>query len=192
MSSRLGGTPEVHAHGWPFLAVLATHRLGGVDVTMPSATVRLEGRQAHVDQLVVHGSRISGATDVDRARVGSLDGSAHLGWQELSTALGQQVTSAGGNRVLVRRHVEVAGLSVQAEASGVPQVVGGRLHLAQPRVTAGGLTLSGDAAQQVADSATSQVVLPSRAGVTVTSLSAVPDGVTVGLHGDDVELSRLR
>lgn len=48
LAERLGTTPEVQAHGWPFCAMLVTHRLPGAQVRADQISGHVDGQQVSV------------------------------------------------------------------------------------------------------------------------------------------------
>ena len=187
LGSRLGTTPEVTAHGFPFLATLLTGTAPQVDVTAPSATLTIQGHQVDVTELDVQGRQVGPVSDLADAHAQQLDATTVVGYEQVSRAMDVTMSSAGGNRV--RLTGELLGNSFEVVA--VPSVQAGRLELADPQVSVGGFALPVAQAQAVVDRIEDSAELPSVANLELTGLRAEPRGVELTVHGTDVALSEL-
>ncbi|NEB03520.1 DUF2993 domain-containing protein [Streptomyces sp. SID13726] len=102
--------PSVHVSGFPVLTQLARGRLDHVDLTAHGIPANGSTRPLPVTRLTVgvDGLSTSGSADVAHAR--SVDATAFLSYEDLSNALGVQVSRGDGpDRVEVTASLPVAG-----------------------------------------------------------------------------------
>ncbi|MEL4503982.1 DUF2993 domain-containing protein [Luteococcus sp. H138] len=191
LQPHLGAKPQVRVHGWPFLLVLATQRLDGVELSLPQARVELAGKPTTIDELVVRGDDVSGVFDPGTARVSSLVASARLSHAQASRIFGARVSSAGQGRITIRSST-LPGAHGDVTVTGRPEVVAGRLVIGDPSASVDGQTVSDQQAVAYAGQVSDLVALPNHVGLKVSSLTVDEAGVRLGVSGTDLSVARLR
>lgn len=188
------GTIGVDIGGWPFLAVLATDRVSSVDVTIPTATVRKDGRQATFRDISLHAAGVRNARDLDNAVVDQASASARLDWKELSRLSGATITSAGGTRVQVVRDVSILGATIAVKVSASPglDTADRSVTLGEPQASLDGITIPSALLKPAMGSLSQKMVLPDLGSLRYQSLTADSRGVVISLTGTQVRLKDLQ
>lgn len=188
LAERLGSTPTVEAGGWPFTAMLWTHRLGSAHVAADQISGRVDGQQVTVTDLDVVAKNITDPTDLDRARAAAVVVRATGDWETLSRRLGVELSGAGQGRVKAR--ATVAGVPV--ELVGVPVTKGDGLSLTDASGTIAGQPLEQAQLDAAIAALEPELELPTVEGFTPDSVEVVDDGLRLGFVGHDVAVSRFR
>lgn len=187
----LGTKPTVRTHGWPFLAVLATQRLDGVEVSLPQARMELAGKLVTVDRIWVRADDVSGVFTPRSARLGALRGKASFGYQQFSRLVGVRMSPAGDGRVTFRSS-SLPGVAQDVAVTGGAAAADGRLVITDPVASVGGQRVGEAQARTYADLVCQVVALPNQARVKVTSLEADESAVRLGVSGANLSVVSLR
>ncbi len=174
--------PSVRVVGFPILPQLVAERLDQVTITAPSGSG---------DGLAVRDIRLD-AVDLTRSgstvRVGGLTGSALVGYAALAARAGLPAGSMGPGPeglVSVRRSVSLLGASVVVVLQLRVTAAGQALDVQLAGADLAGVPLGA----AVPDGLTGHLpVAGLPAGVTLSRVTAGPDGVTVGVAGHDLVL----
>ncbi|HIW29756.1 MAG TPA: DUF2993 domain-containing protein [Candidatus Luteococcus avicola] len=188
LAARLGTTPDVQAHGWPFCAMLLTHRLPGAQVRADQISGHVDGQQVSVTDLLVEADSITNPTDLDQAKVGRVVVHGTADWATLSRRLDLAVSDGGGGRMKVA--TTVAGQ--QVELVGQPVIAGDGLSFSNATGTLGGKPLDQGLVEAAVMVAQGELQLPRVEGFTLSDVEVVEGGLRVGLVGNDVAVSRFR
>lgn len=186
-------TVGVSIGGWPFLAVMATHRLSSVDLSIPTATVAKDDQKVTFTKVSVHATDLRNVRDMQTAVVGQAAASGHLSWQELSRLGGVTVSSGGDSRVQVARTVSVLGADVTVMVSASPGIdpATRTVTLTDPRASVDGITIPSTLLTPALSAMSRRMVLPDLGSLRYESLTVDSAGVEIALAGTQVEVKDL-
>ena len=110
----------------PFLGVLLTDELQGLDATIPTATVARDETTVTFHDVNIHANGIRHAREESRTVAETMSATGRVNWPELSRLAGGKITyndDAGANgKVTIVRDMSVLGARVGVSISAVPGV----------------------------------------------------------------------
>ena len=185
------GEPDVDIEGFPFLTQVLGRSFGSVRVGADA--VDPPGDGLTVQRLDLHLRRVKAADRFRSLTAGEVDGTADLSYAAVGQLVGRPVSYAGDGRIRVELTSRIGSSSVNATVVGAPSV---DLESQTVRLDNPAVTVNGRAVPQALASTLARTLLRAAPlsgiplGLEVTSLEADEDGVTAGLRGRDVPLSR--
>ncbi|GAB3623761.1 DUF2993 domain-containing protein [Mariniluteicoccus endophyticus] len=182
--------PQLDINGVPFLTQVVNNRFGSVD--MHGSGLHLyDGRESlSVDRLDVHLTDVVTANRYQRITASGLEGTAVLGWREVSRLAKIDLSYAGGDRVAADLSPSVFGQTITFKVSGRPVIdpttqalslVDTRAELAGQKVPDSIVDLAMDMLKPT------PIQLP--LGLRATGVATTAEGLSVGLTGRDVRLA---
>ncbi len=171
---------------------VARQRFDEVHVVLPGIELKevREGVRADIDLVL---RDVVASKQFTRYVAGSLSGTTTFSWQQVSSVVGQPISAAPGGRVALTYAFTVAGIKLTAQVSAKPAInAAGALYLADPDVVVAGFQVPSTAVKQIADALLTPVPLGLPQGITATSVSAEPAGLTFALSGKNVDVTALR
>lgn len=194
-SENLVDKPGVEIRGFPFLSQALRGRYGRVEVS--AVGIRREGVRIERLDAVLSDVRVS-ARDVLAGRVGAVpvgDVSAEvlITYADLNATLSPEglTVRAEGDRLQVRREVEVFGRTVSAAADAAVSVRGDTIVLTASRIRLGNDAADALVTRALAgrlDATVPVTGLP--LGLRLSSASVGPDGLSVAAAGSSIVLTR--
>lgn len=190
-SQGLQHRPDVDITGFPFLTQLAAGHFDEIDVTARDFPVGRAERSVLVHQLDVHLHDVTVSRNFHSATSRFSTATALIRYQDLSTALGVEVSYAGAERLRVAHRISVAGVGVDATATTGLQVAAEALRFTAPQVSVAGQQVPAAVSRYFADlfgPAISLAGMPF--GVHVDAVGAAADGLHVTLSARQLTFSR--
>ncbi|SDS00900.1 LmeA family phospholipid-binding protein [Microlunatus soli] len=182
----LSQSPQVDFGGFPFLTQLATSTFDEVDVHAEDLPIRQQSGELTIDELEATLRDVR--PESERIRIGSLQGSALVGYQGISGLLGRDVGYAGRDGAGGRLRIELTGaLAVTAGLSY--DAASSRFQVRDVKLTAGGQTLPGGIVEPLINQLMTPVsALPD--GLQPTRVDVTAEGVRLHGTGEDLLFDR--
>ncbi|MET1004419.1 MAG: DUF2993 domain-containing protein [Propionibacteriaceae bacterium] len=184
--------PQVNIEGFPFLTQILGQKLTSVHVVADDVT---ETGTAGVSLANVD-VRLRGLTSPDRFRTFNAeraDGSATLDYATAEKLVHLPLSYAGENRLKISVQTKLVAIPVTAEIVGRPDVneADQTFTLADPKITMAGV----DVPEATSESLLQTLVKPMPItgvpfGLSVSDITAQPDGLNAVVLGDDITFSR--
>ena len=181
----------------PFLGVLLTDELQGLDATIPTATVARDETTVTFHDVNIHANGIRHAREESQTVAETMSATGRVDWPELSRLAGGKITyndDAGANRkVTIVRDMSVLGARVGVSISAVPGVetTSRRVTLTSPSASLDGIPIPDILLKSVLEGITDRFTLPDLGNLHYESLKATPKGLEFSLVGTEVKLSDL-
>lgn len=181
----------------PFLGVLLTDELQGLDATIPTATVARDETTVTFHDVNIHANGIRHAREESRTVAETMSATGRVDWPELSRLAGGKITyndDAGANgKVTIVRDMSVLGARVGVSISAVPGVetTSRRVTLTSPSASLDGIPIPDILLKSVLEGITDRFTLPDLGNLHYESLKATPKGLEFSLVGTEVKLSDL-
>lgn len=181
----------------PFLGVLLTDELQGLDATIPTATVARDETTVTFHDVNIHANGIRHAREESRMVAETMSATGRVDWPELSRLAGGKITyndDAGANgKVTIVRDMSVLGARVGVSISAVPGVetTSRRVTLTSPSASLDGIPIPDILLKSVLEGITDRFTLPDLGNLHYESLKATPKGLEFSLVGTEVKLSDL-
>ena len=196
VAGQLGVDPStVHASTsqWVLLSVFTSGTLDDLSLDIDRAPVTVQGSDLSLQS--VHGdfTDLSHVQSADELTAGTLEASAVMSWDDVSTASGMSVSGGTGGTIQAETTVEVLGAEVPVTVTAVPTVApGGAITLTDAQVSVATVDLPDTLVQAVLANTQDRLVLPDLpGGLGYSGLEATADGIEVAVSGQDVRLSTL-
>lgn len=190
-------TVGVTIHNRPFLEVLFTDELQGLDATIPKATVVRDDTMVTFHDVDIHANGIRHAREKSQSVAGTMSATGRIDWSELSRLAGGKITfnDATGEtgRVKIVRELTVLGARVDASITAVPGVeaTSRRVALSSPSASLDDIRIPDMLLKPILEGITSRFTLPDLGNLHYESLKATPQGLDFSLVGTEVKLSDL-
>lgn len=181
----------------PFLGVLLTDELQGLDATIPTATVARDETTVTFHDVNIHANGIRHAREESQTVAETMSATGRVDWPELSRLAGGKITyndDAGANgKVTIVRDMSVLGARVGVSISAVPGVetTSRRVTLTSPSASLDGIPIPDILLKSVLEGITDRFTLPDLGNLNYESLKATPKGLEFSLVGTEVKLSDL-
>jgi hypothetical protein len=184
--------PSVEIAHFPFLTQAISGRLKQVHVVAQDVGTAT-GAKLQVQHLDLMLYDVTSSDRFATMAARSVDGRAELDFDDLRRLTGLDLTSAGGDRVALRVSTTVLGSTLTATVTGRPvlDVAAQTVTLTEPTLTVAGREMPPAVARWVVRTLLRPVpvtVVPY--GLRLPALELSEAGLTAGLTGTDVELSR--
>jgi len=193
LQTRLGtpARPAVDIEGFPFLTQVLRRSLDSVRISADGVrTDEEEAELAHADL------RLRDVTSADRFRTFTaeqVDGNATIDYPTVQQLTGQALSYAREGRVQLTTQTQLLGVPVTARVVGRPvvDVAAQTLSLAEPELRVAGVDVPESTSQALLDTLVKPVPISGIPyGLSVTGLTAQPDGLRATVTGRDVTFSR--
>lgn len=181
----------------PFLGVLLTDELQGLDATIPTATIARDETTVTFHDVNIHANGIRHAREESQTVAETMSATGRVDWPELSRLAGGKITyndDAGANgKVTIVRDMSVLGARVGVSISAVPGVetTSRRVTLTSPSASLDGIPIPDILLKSVLEGITDRFTLPDLGNLNYESLKATPKGLEFSLVGTEVKLSDL-
>ncbi|MGK2309261.1 DUF2993 domain-containing protein [Cutibacterium sp. V970] len=181
----------------PFLGVLLTDELQGLDATIPTATVARDETTVTFHDVDIHANGIRQAREESRTVAETASATGRVDWSELSRLAGGKITynnDTGDNgTVTIVRDMSVLGARVGVSISAVPGVetTSRRVTLTSPSASLDGIAIPDILLKPILEGITERFTLPDLGNLHYESLEATPKGLEFSLVGTEVKLSDL-
>lgn len=187
-SLNLDEPPEVTLGGVPFSLAFVTRTVPDGRAGSPSVPVEVAGKIVTLDNVTATAQRIR--LEDTRVVLGAAQGEAGLDYADLSTLAGVPVDYGEDGRLRVRYTAALFGQQVTAEVSAVPQLdePAQQIRLVDAELTVAGLALDAAVVQQLLDRIVQPIDVALPYDIRVASLEARPEGLHVGVEGEDVAI----
>ncbi|MSS46470.1 DUF2993 domain-containing protein [Cutibacterium sp. WCA-380-WT-3A] len=190
-------TVGVTIHNRPFLAVLVTDELQGIDVTVPKATVARDDTTVTFRDVKAHASGIRHARQSSQTVAETMSATGRIDWPELSRLAGGKISynddTGDTGRVTIVREMSVLGARVDVSITAVPGVeaTSRRVTLSNPSASLDGIPIPDMLLKPILEGITQRFTLPDLGNLQYDSLKATPQGLEFSLVGTEVKLSDL-
>ncbi|MDO4413306.1 DUF2993 domain-containing protein [Cutibacterium sp.] len=187
----------VTIHNRPFLGVLLTDELQGLDATIPTATIVRDEETVTFRDVNIHANGIRHVREQTQTVAETVSATGRVDWAELSRLAGGRITynsDTGENgTVTIVRDVSVLGARVDVSISAVPGVetTSRRVTLTSPSASLDGIPIPEILLKSVLEGVTERFTLPDLGNLHYESLKATPRGLEFSLVGTEVKLSDL-
>ncbi|EGG27366.1 hypothetical protein PH28N_00990 [Cutibacterium modestum 28N] len=187
-------TVGVTIHNLPFLGVLVTDELQGIDTTISKATVDRDDTTVTFRDVDIHANGIRHAREESQAVAETMSATGRIDWSELSRLAGGKVTynddTGETGRVAI---VTVLGARVDVSITAVPGVktTSRRVTLSSPSASLDDIPIPDVLLKPILDGITSRFTLPDLGNLHYESLKATSQGLDFSLVGTGVKLSDL-
>ena len=181
-------------HNLPFLGVLVTDELQGIDTTISKATVDRDDTTVTFRDVDIHANGIRHAREESQAVAETMSATGRIDWSELSRLAGGKVTynddTGETGRVAI---VTVLGARVDVSITAVPGVktTSRRVTLSSPSASLDDIPIPDVLLKPILDGITSRFTLPDLGNLHYESLKATSQGLDFSLVGTGVKLSDL-
>lgn len=188
-----GTKPDVSIKGFPFLTQVAGRNFQ--HVTMSARNVPVSG-SLRVSSIEVSTRGVKTSSNFTSGTIGSVDGTAMIGFNDLTQAAGQpglKLSAAGGDKVRINADVPLVGGQATARVTKQGNAI--RVHDVTVAGGGGGL---GDLAELgnligIGDLSSLDITVPVQKlplGLTFQSLSVTSGGIAMKVTGKDVKFGR--
>ncbi len=191
-----GDQPLVDITGRPFLPQLASQRLGQVTVHSGPTTLATGPDVLTVERLDLTVADVTSSDWFTTSTAGRLDGSADVGYPEISRLAGYDVrpgeVTPAGTRWSVTQQTSVLGVDVPLEVSGLPVLEGAygrQLTLTDVQLNVAGYDVPEGLASTLTETVVQPVPLELPMGLGADTLASTEQGMTLSFSGEDVALS---
>lgn len=177
-----------------FLASAVQNKLGSAEVTMGAFSLKGGTRTVNISSAKVTMRNVSPLTKPAQAIVESMDATATIDWQTLSSLTGVQLSYAGNGRLAGSTTITAASqtIPIQVIASLTVANPHGQLALVSLSATLAGVDVPSDVVAGAAEKIQDKLTLPTIGdGLSYSSVSVNEQGATLGVHGDHVDLSKI-
>lgn len=190
-SQQLPTRPSVTIKGFPFLTQVLHRELTDVRVSADGLVLRRSGRAVRITHLVAELHGIRPSKDLTSATANSGAGTATIGYHDLSQTTGVSMSYAGDGRLKATQTVTILGQPLSGSV-----IASLAVHDNQVQVTGTTAQFDGTTVPQQATDAILALVnqpisfagLP--AGLTITAVTATPNGLVATLTARNVTISR--
>ncbi len=186
------GTPEqptVEIAQIPFLTQILAQRFGEVRIAADQVPVKAKTATADLDRLDIALHQVT--VSDQQLNAGTVDGTAFVDYASLSTLGGADVSYVSDGKITIDFTAPVGGQTVSGTLTGRPVLVDGQLSLVEPQLRVGGVDLPQTLVENLLPSLLRTFALPPLPfDLTLTSITASDDGMTFGLAGRDIAVSR--
>nr|WP_231747917.1 DUF2993 domain-containing protein [Auraticoccus cholistanensis] len=188
--------PQVDVTGTPFLTQLLAGELERVKVSSGATTVGSGAQQLSVERLQLDLQQVRSSDGFTTSVAGRLDGSADVGYAEISRLAGEPVSPGevtdAGTRWVVAHDAELFGVDVPIEVSGLPVLDGAygrQLVLTDVRLNVASYDIPDALAESITAAVVRPVPLELPLGLGADALRSTPEGMSLDFSGTDVDLS---
>ncbi|MEE1755570.1 LmeA family phospholipid-binding protein [Streptomyces sp. SP18CS02] len=186
----LAGTTEVSIKGFPFLTQVLGKELDQVDIRLSGVDAVAGGRKVRLSEMNAALRDVRLEDNFSRAVAATASGTARVSYADLGRASGEDVTVGfGGNgKVKVTGTAEVLGKSItRSVLSTVSLVEGDTIRVRADSVPGEGIPGLEDMVRERTDFDRQVGGMP--AGLRLTKVEALPDGIAITVGGQNVALA---
>ncbi|MDK9661175.1 LmeA family phospholipid-binding protein [Propionibacterium freudenreichii] len=197
LTAKVGTLSEVHTRITDpvFLASAVQNKVSGAELTLGSFTLTGGTRTVHVSSATVNLHNVSPLTKPAEATVESLDAAVTVDWATLSSLTGVQLSYADDGRAAGSTNITAGSqtIPIQVTASLNVNNPHGQLGLVSPSATLAGVDVPSDVIAGATKAFQDKLTLPTVGdGLSYSSVTLTEQGATLGVHGDHVDLGKLK